>query len=157
MAHELTRPEEETVRRPARAVVDEMRAADPPEDPQREEPPHREPSVDEAVVNEHVAEPEERHPDARTDHESAWPAVELTAGDDEAGRHRRVEDRERVVLLEPTVTRLVMRPMHGPEPVMPHAAVEQARPELHPRRNGERGDDGRDHLEDRPARHEAPR
>ena len=156
MSHELARPEEEAVRRSSRAMVDEMCAADTTKDAQGEEPLHGEPPVNEAVVDENVADPEERHPDTGADGKRARVAVELAAGDDERSGQGRVEHGERVILLEPTDARLVMRPVQAPEAMMPDAPVEEARPELHRRRHDARRDGRGDRVQGRPARHGAP-
>lgn len=133
-----------------------MSAADAPEEPEREQRLHGEPAVHEPVVNEHVPDPEEGHPDAGAHEDGAHPAVELAPRDEEARRNRRVQERERVVLLEATGSRLVMRTVHAPQTMMPDAAVEESRPELHRCRDDGRREQADDDLDSRPAAHEAP-
>lgn len=112
-------------------MVVEVSATHTTKEAEPEERAHRQTLVDETVVDEHVPEAEERHADARADEHGAREAVELAPGDDQPGGDRRVEDRERVVALESSSARLVVRAMHGPERAMPDSAVEPTRPGLH--------------------------
>ena len=155
MARELARPEEEAVGRAPGAMMHEMRAPDPAEDPEREERAHRQPPVHEPVVHDHVANPEERHTGTGADEERARVSVELTSDDDEACSDRRVEHGERVVPLEPPFARLVMGPVHAPQSVVPDPPVEKAGPELHRRRHHGSCHYGDEEIGGRPALHEA--
>ena len=159
MPCELPHTEEEAVRRSSGPMMNEMRAADPPEEAKPEEHAHRQTFVHEAIVNEHVPDSEQRHPGPRAHEQRAGVAVELASDDHERGGDRRMQEGERVVTLEPSDTRLVMRAMNVPETMVPDAPVEEAGPELHGRRNDDsHRDAGRD-LTDGPATtivHEAP-
>ncbi len=159
MPCELPHAEEEPVGRASGPMVNEMRAADPPKEPKPEEHSGGQPLVHEAIVDEHVADAEQRHPGPRAHEQRACVAVELASDDHERGGDRRVKKGERVVALEPSDARLVMRAVDVPETVMPDAAVKKACPELHGRRGDHGSPDGTRNFAHGPARtfvHEAP-
>src|SRR5215207_2247158 len=107
-------------------MVQLVRPANAPEGAETQEPTNtRNSLVDEPVMNEHVADPEERHPRACTDAERKREAMELAPADHEGDRDRRVKERERVVPLEASRPRLVMRAVHVPELMMPDATMEE--------------------------------
>jgi len=137
-----------------------MRPDDAAEDPKTQQEAHREARVAEPVVHDEVA-------DAKAAHSHACPKGELAregrlrdaAEDDEPDRERRVQQRERVVRLEPRAVarcaRRVVRPMDRPQPTVPDLAVQERRPQVHQDRDDER--DGRPHerVRERSA-HDAP-
>jgi hypothetical protein len=104
---------------------------------------HRQPAVNEAVVNDHVREAEGSHAAAGTDGDRRQRAVEVAAQHHEEHRDGRVSRRERVVQLEASLAARVMRAMDAPEPMVPHATVEEPRPGLH-----RAPDDAGDHRAD---------
>ena len=66
-------------------------------------------------------------------------AVELAAGDDERSGQGRVEHGERVVLLEPTDARLVMRPVPAPQRPVHQIAMRGPGHRFHPAEADEEG------------------
>jgi hypothetical protein len=143
---ELARPEEEAEGHAALGVMDRVSVADPPHRVEAKEERDRQPPVHQAVVHDDVGEAEGRHAGADPDRHSGGDAVQVATHHDEDHRDRRVQRRERVVLLEAAAAARVVRAVYGPEPVVPHAAVEQARPRLHQRGDDE-GDAGTDRDE----------
>jgi hypothetical protein len=130
-------------------VVDPVGARNPAEVPEANEKPHRETPVNEAIVDHEIRDPEEAHADPGAEGCLAQHAgCALASDEDEGDRKRRVEDGERVVRLEPGPTwlRRVVRAVHGPEPRVPHASVEERRPEIH--RDGDH--DGDRNPDERP-------
>lgn len=114
--------------------MDPMRASNVPEVADAEQPLDREPPVDEAIVHDEVREPEHTHPDPHPERDLARDAGGSPAAvQNERDGDRSMEQRQRVVALEPSVssTRLVVGAMNRPEPRVPHATVEKRCPEIH--------------------------
>jgi hypothetical protein len=149
---ELARPEEETVRRGSPGVVDGMSVPDPAHRRQTEQKADRQAPVHDAVVEEHVRETEDRHAYARSDGGGGEEPVHVASDHDQGGRDRGVRGGEGVVLLEAPRAARVVRAMDRPEPVMPHATVEEPRPRLH--RGGDHQRDERSDQDGGQRRHD---
>ena len=124
----------------ARFVVNAVRLHDPAKEPDAEKSLNGDPLVDEPIVHERISDRESRHSDPDAVRDLSPRALGGDAAvEDEGNRRRCVEDRERIVPLEPAGARRVVRAMHVPEPAMPYPPMKEASPNVH-----EDGDDRRD-------------
>jgi hypothetical protein len=108
-----------------------MSIADPPHARHAQEERDREPPMHDAVVNDHVSDAEHRHSRTRSDRDGGGDSMHVAPKHHERGRDRGMGGGQRVVGLEATRTTAVVRAVNAPEAMVPHAAVEQARPGLH--------------------------
>jgi len=146
-APQLPRAEEQAVRRAAAtlAVVDHVRRADAGEPAQLAQRLHRQASVREAVVHDQVSDPEQAHPEAGAkDQIGREPRLGAAAVEDGGDRDRRVQRAERIVVLEHAAALVVVRAVDAPEDRVPHAPVQQHRPQIHEHRDGEPHRDAND-------------
>jgi hypothetical protein len=96
-------------------------------------------AVHQAVVEEQVEGAEERHPVAHPELHVAQPSRRpARPEDDEGDRDRRVERAEHVVALETAGARRVVGAMDPPQRTVPEAPVQERRPEVHRRGDGDR-------------------
>jgi hypothetical protein len=141
MTRELERPEKEGVRRPAflTCMMHAMSVHDAADARDARDPPHCQPSMDEAVVDEEIGEAERRRANSDTERELAHDADRASASiKNERDRERRVEKRERVVLLEGTRSWPMMRAMDREEEAVPETAMEEPCPKIHQHEYDER-------------------
>jgi hypothetical protein len=120
-----------------------MSIADPAHARHAQEERDREATVHDAVVEDHVSDTEHRHSRARSDRDGGGDSMHVAPDHHERGGDRGMRGGQRVVGLEATRTASVVRAVNAPETMVPHAAVEQARPGLH----GGGDYDGHEHAE----------
>lgn len=153
-APELSRAEEEPVRRSSGLVVETMSPTDPTEEPEPEKKPRDgQALVNEPVVDEDVSDPEEGHPHAHADEDGARQTMELAAEDEDPRGDRGVEHGQRVVPLEAADPWFVVRAVNAPELAMPHPSMEQARPRLHRTRDDQSDDERFEYVRRSPTHH----
>jgi hypothetical protein len=131
-AGELARAEEQAEGLAAAGVMLEVGGPNALEEGDLREAGDRKATVDEAVVDDEVGDAEQGHADAGAeadvaDHAGRAQAAVQDEGDGDGG----VERREEVVALEAAGAPAVVGAVNPPEGVVPHAAVEERRPELH--------------------------
>lgn len=125
--------------------MNEMRAAHPAEEAPPQKTLHAKPAVNEAVVHERVGDTEQGHAAADPHEARAQEPRAPAPRDDERAGDGRVEEGQRVVPLEPSSARLVVRAVNRPERIVPRMTMEQAGPRLHgARRHGGDGHPDRD-------------
>lgn len=144
---ELARAGEQPVGRRALVMMNSMRGANATEETETREPSDRQATMDEAVVDDDVRDTEERHADPDPAQDGTVDAVHEAADDDERRSDGCVRHGQDVVRLEATSALFVMASMHGEEDAVPDAAVEEARPELHERRDDQCDDERDDDLD----------
>ena len=151
---EFERAEEETVGRaaPRARVMHAMRGRDVVQEAEaRERAGTGQTTVNEAVVHDRVRDPERRRADTHAEHHlSRDPGARLAPVEDAGDRERRVQRAEHVVGFEATGTTSMMGRVDAPEPSVPHAPVQERRPEIHRHRDDDRDREPNQH------RHGAP-
>jgi len=140
-SRELAWAEEEAERHAAARVVHRMSVADPAEPREAAEPRDGQATVHQPVVDDDVRETEQRHSGTRADEHGGDEPMHVAANHHEAGRDGGVQGRERVVTLPPAASARMVRPMNRPQPPVPDAAVQEARPGLHQGRDDQRDGD----------------